>query len=80
MSLILATGSNLGDKKKHLQNALEKLKDEYKLIASSRVYESSAVGKTDQPSFFNQVLEFDLPHTEPQETMLRIIRDRKPTW
>jgi 2-amino-4-hydroxy-6-hydroxymethyldihydropteridine diphosphokinase len=87
MSLIIATGSNLGDKAQNLSKALEKLKSEYKLIASSRVYESSAVGITDQPSFFNQVLEFDLPHTTPQETMLRILsiedelgRVRKEKW
>lgn len=87
MSLIIATGSNLGDKTQNLSKALEKLKSEYKLIASSRVYESSAVGITDQPSFFNQVLEFDIPHTTPQETMLRILsiedelgRVRKEKW
>ena len=87
MSLIIATGSNLGNKAENLSNALNILQKEFALIKSSRVYESSAVGVTDQPSFFNQVLEFDLPHTSPQETMLKLLsiedelgRIRKEKW
>lgn len=87
MSLIIATGSNLGDKSRNLELALEALKKEYSLIASSRVYESSAVGVTDQPSFYNQMLEFDLPHTNPNKTMIKLLeieellgRVRKEKW
>jgi len=87
MSLIIATGTNLGNKSKNLELALEALKKEYSLVAISRVYESSAVGVTDQPSFYNQMLEFDLPHTSPNETMIKLLqiedelgRIRKEKW
>lgn len=87
MSLIIATGSNLGDKKLNLKHAEEHLKNEFSFIAKSNIYTSDAVGKTDQPSFFNQMLEFDLPHNDPQSVMLKILkieddlgRVRKEKW
>lgn len=87
MSLIIATGTNLGNKEGNLSAALERLKDEFSFIAKSEIYESSAVGITDQPSFNNQMLEFDLPHNDPQSVMLKILeiendlgRVRKEKW
>lgn len=87
MSLIIATGTNLGDKKKNLNEALSVLKNEFSFIHQSRIYESSAVGITEQPSFYNQMLEFDLPHNDPQSVMLKILkieddlgRVRKEKW
>lgn len=87
MSLIIATGSNLGDKESNLKKAEDKLKSEFSFIAKSKIYTSDAVGKTDQPSFYNQMLEFDLPHNDPQSVMLKILqieddlgRVRKEKW
>ena len=87
MSLIIATGTNLGNKEKNLNDALESLKSEFSFIAKSKIYQSSAVGITDQPSFYNQMLEFDLPHNDPQSVMLKILeiesdlgRVRKEKW
>jgi 2-amino-4-hydroxy-6-hydroxymethyldihydropteridine diphosphokinase len=61
MSLIIATGSNIGDKIKNLQLAKSEISKHFDLIAESGIFESSAVDYTDQPDFYNQVLEFKIP-------------------
>lgn len=73
MSLIIATGSNLGDKKANLEKAIDLLSKNFTLISQSKVYSSPAVGKTDQPSFYNQVLEFKLPQAKPEEVMNKLL-------
>lgn len=60
-SLIIATGSNLGDKLDNLQKAQSELTLLFKLEAQSRIYHSKAVDYQDQPSFYNQVLQYKLP-------------------
>lgn len=69
MSLIIALGSNIGERKSHLETALEKLKENFKLIAASRIYSSPAVDYENQPDFYNQVLEFQLPTQKPSEVI-----------
>lgn len=69
MSLILATGSNLGDKKQNLNLALKELSKNFKFIAASEIYVSPAVEYFDQPDFYNQVLEFEIPKLSPSKTM-----------
>ena len=61
MSLIIALGSNLGDKEANLKLAYERLTQSLRPVASSRIYRSSAVDYLNQPDFFNQVLEFETP-------------------
>ena len=65
MSLFIATGSNLGDRKSHLDEARNILSKKFKLIAASRIYESPAVDYLNQPDFYNQVLEFEIPDIDP---------------
>ena len=72
MSLILDTGSNIGDKSGSLARAKELLSDEFTFIAESRVYTSLAVEYLNQPDFYNQVLEFEIPNLSPQETLKKI--------
>jgi 2-amino-4-hydroxy-6-hydroxymethyldihydropteridine diphosphokinase len=69
MSLIIATGSNLGDKTSNLQLAEDLLKKHFSLTSKSRIYHSKAVDYLDQPDFYNQVLEFETPHLSPLETL-----------
>jgi 2-amino-4-hydroxy-6-hydroxymethyldihydropteridine diphosphokinase len=69
VSLILATGSNLLDKKTNLDNALRILKTKFSFIAASRVYTSEAVEYLNQPEFYNQVLEFEIPKISAQDTL-----------
>ena len=70
--LYLLLGGNLGDRILYLQQARESID---RLVGSitrtSKVYETAAWGKTDQPTFLNQVLEV---HTtlSPEEVLQSI--------
>ena len=72
MSLAIGTGSNLGDKKSNLKRAKEKLMESFSFIAESRIYKSAAVDYTNQPDFFNQVLEFKTPNIPVNTIMKRL--------
>lgn len=73
MALVLATGSNLGNRRSHLQKARDHLATRWPLIAESRIWQSAAVDYVDQPEFYNQVLQFALPWQEPQAVMATIL-------
>ena len=68
-SLFIATGSNLEDRALNLQIAKSKLKSHFSFIAESRIYESPAVDYLNQPDFYNQVLEFEIPNLIPNAAM-----------
>lgn len=68
-SLFIATGSNLGDRKSHLDQAKIYLAKKLTFIAESRIYESPAVDYLNQPDFYNQVLEYALPKESPEFIM-----------
>lgn len=56
----LLLGGNLGDRTAYLQQARESIHQQVGVILrSSKVYETAAWGKTDQPNFLNQVLELE---------------------
>lgn len=60
----LLTGGNMGNRKGHLQQALEHIKHNVgPVVAASGIYETAAWGKTDQAAFLNQALEVDTPLT-----------------
>lgn len=61
MSLIIATGSNLGERGKNLEQAKDKLCQEFTFVAESQIYSSPAVDYLNQPDFYNQVIEFEMP-------------------
>ncbi len=73
MSLILATGSNIGDSRRVLHEAQERLDALFGLVAASRVYLSKAIEYENQPDFFNQVLELRLPALSPTNVMARLL-------
>ncbi len=73
MSLIIATGSNLGESLEILSEARTVLAETYGLIAESRIYSSRAVDYDHQPDFFNQVLEFQLPDRDPETVMRELL-------
>lgn len=77
MSLIIATGSNLGNKLEQLELAKKRLMKFYELIAQSEVFESEAVDYLDQPDFYNQVLEFKLPDEDPVLTLKKLLQIEK---
>ena len=69
MSLIIASGSNIGDSVAILRAAQSELSQHFQFIASSRIYISAAVEYENQPDFYNQVMEFELPVLTPDEVM-----------
>jgi len=73
MSLIIATGSNLGNAEENLAWAKTQLARHFHLIAESRVYVSAAVDYEEQPKFFNQVLEFRIPEVSPESVLERLL-------
>ena len=73
MSLILATGSNIGDRLTNLSTAKRILSAKYKFIAQSNVYTSAAIEYSNQPDFLNQVLEFEIPKLNPRTVMQSIL-------
>ncbi len=73
MSLIIASGSNLGASQKILTEARTALAEAYGLIAESRIYSSRAVDYEQQPDFFNQVLELRLPDRPPETVMRELL-------
>jgi 2-amino-4-hydroxy-6-hydroxymethyldihydropteridine diphosphokinase len=77
MSLFIATGSNLGDRKNHLEEAKALLSKKFKFIAESRIYESPAVDYLNQPDFYNQVLEYALPDDSPESIMNFLLETEK---
>ncbi len=58
---VLALGSNLGDRRAHLQAALDLLAAEVHVVAVSPVYEADPVGGPDQGPYLNAVLLVDAP-------------------
>lgn len=73
MSLIIATGANLGDKRSNLKQARILLSEQFEFVAQSNIYSSPPVGYEEQPEFFNQVLEFKIPDITPDEVLLKIL-------
>jgi 2-amino-4-hydroxy-6-hydroxymethyldihydropteridine diphosphokinase len=62
---VLSLGSNLGDRLGHLRRGLEVLAQHCAVTQVSGVYETAALGVTEQPSFYNVValLDTDDPET-----------------
>lgn len=57
--IFLGLGTNLGEKKKNLEKAREKIVVIAKTIKSSPIYETPPFGIAEQPYFYNQVLEIE---------------------
>lgn len=55
----IGLGSNLGDKKKNLKDAIEEIKESKfnKITKTSEIYETKPVGYTDQDNFLNCAIE-----------------------
>ncbi len=72
IDVFLLLGSNLGDRKKFLQQAITHIEaDVAPVLQASAVYETQSWGKTDLPDYLNQVLL--LQTTMPANTILQKI-------
>ncbi len=69
MPIVIATGTNLGDRKNNLRIAKNILENYFHLLEESRIYESPAVDYLQQPDFYNQVLVFETPKLPPEVVM-----------
>ncbi|AKD05240.1 2-amino-4-hydroxy-6-hydroxymethyldihydropteridinediphosphokinase [Pontibacter korlensis] len=68
----LLLGGNLGDRTAYLQQARESINEQVgTLTRISKVYETAAWGKTNQPNFLNQVLELQT-HLAPEQVLQSI--------
>ncbi len=68
-NLILALGSNLGDRKANIRKAQELLQAKFTFVEPSRIYESKAVEVVDQPAFLNQVIHLHAPEMTPMRIL-----------
>ncbi len=72
-TVYIALGTNLGDRERNLERALERLGTRVHITCRSTVYETEPWGVTDQPRFLNMVVEAD---TELEaEGLLAFIKD-----
>jgi 2-amino-4-hydroxy-6-hydroxymethyldihydropteridine diphosphokinase len=66
----LSLGSNLGDRLQSLAGAVRSLREKVRVVATSPVYETEALGPdgepVDQPAFLNCVLAVDTGMTAPE--------------
>ncbi|MEK7673356.1 MAG: 2-amino-4-hydroxy-6-hydroxymethyldihydropteridine diphosphokinase [Patescibacteria group bacterium] len=67
----IALGTNLGDRQKNLETALEELAEFTKILKKSSVYDTEPVGYTDQGNFLNMAVEAETELT-PVELMFRM--------
>ncbi|MGB0430603.1 MAG: 2-amino-4-hydroxy-6-hydroxymethyldihydropteridine diphosphokinase [Bacteroidia bacterium] len=58
--IYLLLGTNLGNRNQNLKNAIDALNSLFNQIGiESKIYETAAWGKTDQPGFLNQAVRYD---------------------
>jgi 2-amino-4-hydroxy-6-hydroxymethyldihydropteridine diphosphokinase len=71
----LGLGSNLGDRRQHLAEAVRRLYagPALQVVKVSSVYESSPVGVTTQPDFLNLAAQVTTTHT-PKELLAECLR------
>jgi 2-amino-4-hydroxy-6-hydroxymethyldihydropteridine diphosphokinase len=74
MKYHISLGSNIGERKKNLDQAFSLLgKNDVQIVKESSIYESSPVGNTEQPWFLNQVLETQTELEPP--AFLRMVKE-----
>ena len=86
----LGLGTNLGDRRGYLRDAIARLEaaSGVNVCRLSRVYETEPVGVTDQPKFFNQVVEVELTDEVTPRDLLALAkrieielgRQRRERW
>ena len=77
MKVLLGFGSNVGDKKRNINSAYQKLNEIGKIIKTSKMYKTDPVGYMKQEDFINTavMLETDLKPTELIKKTQQIEKD-----
>lgn len=77
MTYFLCLGSNIGDRKKNLAQAISLMKkNAVQIIKRSAIYETSPIGIVEQPWFLNQVLQIQTV-LEPRPLLLLLKKVEK---
>ncbi len=71
-NIFLLLGTNIGDRALNLEQAIDGIGKLGEVITISGVYKTEAWGKTDQPEFFNQVIEIQSSFS-PQVLLQKIL-------
>jgi len=73
----LALGSNLGDRRRYLRDAIARLAaaEGVNLLRQSRVYETEAVGPVEQGPFLNLVVEVELAEEISPRQLLALAKE-----
>jgi len=66
VTVYLALGSNLGDRKRYLDQAIQYMPPSVRVIRSSSIYETEPWGYEKQPAFLNQVIEVQTTLPPPE--------------
>ena len=75
MNIYFGLGSNLGDRLKNINGAVEKLKTLGSVVAVSKIYETKPWGGVEQPDFLNACVKLEREKfIEPPE-LLKIIKN-----
>ncbi len=69
MTLVLALGSNLGDRHSHLANARKLIDQHFSITHCSKIYRSEPVDIINQPEFLNQVVQCQPTKFSPLEIL-----------
>ncbi len=77
MSLIIAFGSNMGQRENNLQKALGLLENYFQVVKISRIYESQAVDCGLQRDFLNLVAEYKTPSIGPEKVLEILLHTEK---
>jgi 2-amino-4-hydroxy-6-hydroxymethyldihydropteridine diphosphokinase len=72
-TVYLALGTNLGDRRENLKQAVASLSPQMVVKAKSRIYETPPWGIEDQPMFLNQAVKVET-YLEPEPLMKHIKR------
>ena len=72
--IILSLGSNIGDKKLNLENAINKVSEFSKINKISSIYESEPILYEKQDKFFNLILQIDY-----KKSAVQLLKDLKDT-
>ena len=67
----IALGTNLGDRQKNLETAMQELTEFAKILKKSSIYDTKPVGYADQGNFLNMALEAET-ELSPVELMFRM--------
>ncbi|MEJ5256968.1 MAG: 2-amino-4-hydroxy-6-hydroxymethyldihydropteridine diphosphokinase [Fervidobacterium sp.] len=74
--VFVGIGTNLGDRKKNIQEAIERIGKVASVISTSDVIETEPYGKTDQPNFLNCVIEISTA-LSPEELLDALLNIEK---